>query len=163
MIRIGLKRRRALRGIEHAQAAGEREIEQQCLADSHAVLDEMVNDLTMHGDPNAALRRMMQQGLRDRNGEEMMGLRDMLRRLRERRREMLERYDLGGVYEDIAERLRDIVDQEREGIDERIDDAQRGADQRQQELVEEVADERRRQLDELPPDLAGKVQSLQQY
>src|SRR5215510_10504167 len=115
------------------------------------------------GDLDAAMRRMLQQGLRDRNGEELMGLRDMMQRLRERRKEMLEQYDLGGVYEDIAERLREIVDQEREGIEQRVDDAQRSGDQRQQEIVEEVADQRRQQLNELPPDLASKVQSLQEY
>src|SRR5262245_42410322 len=131
--------------------------------DADALLDEMTDDLLYHGDLHAAMRRMLQQGLRDRNGEELMGLRDMMQRLRERRKEMLERYDLGGVYEDIAERLREIVDQEREGIEQRVDDAQRGGDQRQQEIVEEVADQRRQQLNELPPDLASKVQSLQEY
>ena len=131
--------------------------------DADALLEEMMDDLATHGDPNAALRRMMQQGLRDRNGEDMMGLRDMLQRLRQRRRDMLEQYDLGGVYEDIAERLRDVVDQEREGIEERVDDAQRGGDERQQEIVEQVAEQRRQELNQLPPDLAGKVQALQEY
>src|SRR4051795_9010618 len=131
--------------------------------DADALLDEMTDDLLYHGDLHAALRRMLQQGLRDRNGEEMMGLRDMMQRLRERRKEMLEQYDLGGVYEDIAERLRDIVDQEREGIEQRVDDAQAHGDQRQQEIVEEVAEQRRQQLEGLPPDLASKVQSLQEY
>ena len=131
--------------------------------DADAVLDEMMDDLVYHGDLHAAMRRMMQQGLRDRNGEQMMGMREMMERLRQRRREMLEQYDLGGVYEDIAERLREIVDEEREGIERRIDDAQRGGDQRQQEIVEQSADAHREQLDQLPPDLAGRVQELQQY
>ena len=52
---------------------------------------------------------------------------------------------------------------EREGIDRRLDDATTSGDRRRQEIVEDVADERRRQLEELPPDLAGKVQALQQY
>ncbi len=131
--------------------------------DADALLDEMTDDLLYHGDLHAAMRRMMQDGLRDRNGDELMGVRDMLRRLRERRREMLDRYDLGGVYEDIAERLREIVDEEREGIERRIDDAARGGDPRQQEIVEAAADQHRDQLDQLPPDLAGRVQELQQY
>src|SRR4029450_6677725 len=92
----------------------------------------MTDDLLSHGDLHAALRRMLQQGLRDRNGEELMGLRDMMQRLRERRKEMLERYDPGG-------------------------------DARQREIVEEVGEQRRQQLNEMPPDLAGKVQSLQEY
>ena len=131
--------------------------------DADALLDEMTDDLLYHGDLHAAMRRMMQQGLRDRNGEDLMGMQEMLQRLRERRKEMLERYDLGGVYEDIADRLREIVDEEREGIERRVDDAQRGGDQRQQEIVEQVADQRREQLDQLAPDLASRVQELQQY
>ncbi len=53
----------------------------------------------------------------------------MLEKLRQRRREQLDRYDLGGVYEEIAERLDEIVDQEREGIDRRLDEARQSGDQ----------------------------------
>ncbi len=88
--------------------------------DADALLEEMSDDLLYHGDLNAALRRLMQQGFRDRNDEELMGLRDMLERLRQRRREELERRDLGGVYDDIAEKLREVTEQERAGIDRPI-------------------------------------------
>jgi len=54
--------------------------------DADALLEEMSDDLLYHGDLNAALRRLMQQGFRDRNDEELMGLRDMLERLQQRRR-----------------------------------------------------------------------------
>src|SRR5437667_4031542 len=131
--------------------------------DAESLLDEMSDDLLYHGDLNAALRRMMQQGFRDRNDERLMGLREMLEQLRERRRQELESRDLGGVYDDIAEQLNEVVDMEREGIDRRVDDATRSGDQRRQELVEDVAEERRRQLDEMPPDLAGRVQAMQNY
>ena len=131
--------------------------------DADSLMDEMSDDLLYHGDLNAALRRLMQQGFRDRNGEELMGLREMLERLRERRREELERRDLGGVYDDVAEQLGEVVDMEREGIDRRVDEAGRSGDQRRQELVDDVAELRRRELDELPPDLAGRVQALQNY
>ncbi|MGH9032174.1 MAG: VWA domain-containing protein [Acidimicrobiia bacterium] len=131
--------------------------------DADSLLSEMSDDLLYHGDLNAALRRLLQQGFRDRNDEELMGLRDMLERLRQRRREELERRDLGGVYDDIAEKLNEIVDQERAGIDRRVDDARESGDRRRQEIVDELAGERRRQLEELPPDLASKVQSLQSY
>jgi uncharacterized protein with von Willebrand factor type A (vWA) domain len=131
--------------------------------DADALLEEMTDDLLYHGDLNAALRRMMQQGFRDRQGRDVDGLREMLERLRERRREQLDRYDLGGVYEDIARQLDEIVEQEREGIDRRLDDARQSGDRRREELLEDLARERRQQLDELPPDLAGRVQELQQY
>ena len=131
--------------------------------DADALLDEMTDDLLYHGDLHAALRRLMQQGMEDRNGDQLMGLREMLQRLREQRREMLDRYDLGGVYEEIAEQLREVVDQEREGIERRVDDANASNDKRRQEIVDDLARQRREELDQLPPDLAGKVNALQQY
>ncbi|GIU85541.1 MAG: hypothetical protein KatS3mg009_0056 [Acidimicrobiia bacterium] len=131
--------------------------------DADSLLDEMTDDLLYHGDLHAALRRMMQQGFRDRQGRDVAGLREMLERLRERRREQLDRYDLGGVYEEIAQRLDEIVEQEREGIDRRVDDARRSGDRRREELLEDLARERREQLDRLPPDLAGRVGELQRY
>src|SRR3954468_8879462 len=131
--------------------------------DAESLLDEMSDDLLYHGDLNAALRRMMQQGFRDRNDERLMGLREMMERLRERRRQELESRDLGGVYDDIAEQLNEVVDMEQEGIERRVEEATRSGDQRRQELVEDVAEQRRRELEELPPDLAGRVQSLQEY
>src|ERR1700730_12732178 len=78
---------------------------------------EITDGLLYHGDLNAPLRRMMQSGFRDRNGERLQGLREMLENLRRKRKDTLERYDLGGVYDDIAEELRNIVSTEREALE----------------------------------------------
>src|SRR4029079_19498638 len=86
--------------------------------DADAVLEEITDDLLYHGDLHAALRRMMQQGFKDRNGDQVMGMRDLMERLRRRRRDHLEQDDLGGVYEEIAESLREVLDMERQGLDE---------------------------------------------
>src|ERR1700710_1546318 len=86
--------------------------------DADSILAEITDDLLYHGDLNAALRRLMQSGFRDRNGERVQGMRELMEKLRRRRRDELERYDLGGVYDDIAQSLRDVVDTEREGIDQ---------------------------------------------
>jgi uncharacterized protein with von Willebrand factor type A (vWA) domain len=131
--------------------------------DADDVFAELTDDLLVHGDLNQALQRLLQRGFRDRNGERIAGMREMLERVRQRRREMLDRHDLGGPYEDIAERLREIVSQERAGIDSLVDEAKASGDQRRADLTEEVASERRMQLDLLPPDLAGQVESLQEY
>ena len=131
--------------------------------DADAVLEEITDDLLYHGDLHAALRRMMQQGFRDRNGDQVMGMRDLMERLRRRRRDQLERYDLGGVYEEIAESLREVLDMEREGLDELAREAQESGDARRQEITDQVVEERNLQLDMLPPDLAGMVQELQKY
>ncbi|MDE3205984.1 MAG: hypothetical protein KGQ66_17390 [Acidobacteriota bacterium] len=131
--------------------------------DADDVFSELTDELLFHGDLNQALQRLLQRGFTDRNGERIAGLREMLERLRERRREMLQRHDLGGPYEEMAERLRQILDQERQGIDGLEEEARSSGDQRRQEITSEVAAERRMALDLLPPDLAGQVQSLQEY
>jgi uncharacterized protein with von Willebrand factor type A (vWA) domain len=131
--------------------------------DADAILAEVTDDLLYHGDLNAALRRMLQSGFRDRNGEKVQGMRELLEKLRRKRREELERHDLGGVYDDIAQSLRDVVDMEQAGIDELEREARESGDQRRQEITEQVATEKRTELDLLPPDLAGMVKSLSNY
>ena len=131
--------------------------------DATDIFSEITDDLLYHGDLNAALRRMMQSGFQDANGERMQGLREMLEKLREKRREALESHDLGGVYDEIARELRDVVEQERAAIDELAQEARDSGDARRQELTDEVAAERHAALDLLSPDLANMVRELQQY
>ena len=131
--------------------------------DAEDVLAELTDDLLYHGDLNAALRRMLQHGFRDRNDQRVQGMRELLEKLRRRRRERLEQYDLGGVYDDIAQQLRDIVEQERDALHQLSEEARLSGDERRREITDQVVDERRMQLDFLPPDLAGQVQQLQQY
>ena len=131
--------------------------------DADALLGEMTDDLLYHGDLNAAMRRMMQQGFRDRDGRDLQGLREMLDKLRSRRQEMLDRYDPSGVFEEINQRLDDILDAEREGMERRRAEARESGDQRREQVVDDLARERREQLDQLPGDLPGRVSELQQY
>ena len=131
--------------------------------DADDVFSELTDELLYHGDLNQALQRLLQRGFTDRNGERIAGMREILERLRQRRQEMLDRHDLGGPYEDVARRLREIVDQERAGIDALQQEARDSGDQRRADITDEVAAERRMALDLLPPDLAGQVQALQEY
>ena len=131
--------------------------------DADSVFEEITDDLLYHGDLNAALRRMMQQGFQDRNGERVQGLRELMERLRNQRQEIKDRGDLGGVYGEIAEELGDIIDEERLGIDRQTLDAEASGDQRRAELARESSAERNFRLDMLPDDLAGRVRDLQNY
>jgi len=93
----------------------------------------------------------------------VQGIRDMLEQLRRKRRDELEKYDLGGVYDDIAKELRDVIDMERRSLDEQLADARASGDERRQETAESATEMRQLQLDMLPPDLAGMVKELQEY
>jgi uncharacterized protein with von Willebrand factor type A (vWA) domain len=130
------------------------------------IFGEITDDLLYHGDPNAALRRMMQSGFQDQDGERVQGIREMLEKLRRKRRDELEKHDLGGVYDDIAQELRDVVDMEHDSLDEMAREAREAGeagDHRRQEITEQVVSERHLQLDMLSPDLAGQVRDLQNY
>jgi uncharacterized protein with von Willebrand factor type A (vWA) domain len=131
--------------------------------DADAVLEQITDDLLYHGDLHAALRRLLQQGFRDRQGQDVQGVRDLMNRLRQERQERLDRYDLGGVYDEIAEELREVVQQERDEIDRQLQQARDSGDPRREETAQGAADERNMQLEMLPPDLAGMVRELQSY
>ena len=131
--------------------------------DADAIFEEITDDLLYHGDLNAALRRLMQQGFSDDEGNDVQGMRELMQRLRDARRERLENTNLGGVYDEIADALRDVVDMERSALDRRLDEARQSGDARQQELAEATTTEKHMHLDMLPPDLAGQVQSLSSY
>ena len=131
--------------------------------DATSIFEEITDDLLYHGDLNAALRRAMQSGFKDRNGEQVKGLREMLEELRRKRRETLEQHDLGGVYDEIAHDLREVVEKERAAIDDMAREARESGDARRQELTDQVAAERHASLDLLSPDLAGMVRDLQSH
>ncbi len=131
--------------------------------DADAVFEELTDELLYHGDVNSALRRMMQDGMTDRNGERIKGLREILEQLRAQRAEKLAQHDLGGVYDEISRELDDIVDEERHAIDNARRAAQDSGDPRRAENAEQAAADRHLQLDLMPPDLAGKVRDLQNY
>ncbi len=131
--------------------------------DADAAFDELTDELLYHGDVNAALRRMMQDGVRDRNGEQLQGLRELLDKVRQERQARLDRHDLGGVYDEIKAELDDIVDEERHAIDNARRDAQNSGDERRAQNAQAAADERNMRLDLLPDDLAGKVHELDAY
>ncbi len=127
--------------------------------DADHLFGELADDLMYHGDVDSALRRLMHGGFSDRNGRAMAGTREMLERLRERRRDLLEQYDLGGVYDGIAETLRDVVRIERHALEDLRDGARASSDP----LRAEDATMKNTELDMLPPDLAGQVKALSGY
>ena len=131
--------------------------------DADSVMSELADELIHHGDPTAALRRIMQQGMRDRNGRNIEGVRQALERLRQKRNEIRERGNIGHEFDDVANELNDIVDEERLAIDSVERAAEQSGDQRRAEVARDSAMERRLRLDMLPDDLAAKIDELSHY
>ena len=137
---------------------------QESLADdADAILKELTEDLLANGDLHEALQRMLNRGWETPDGERIQGLRELYEQLRMEREDLLEQGDLGGAYSEIAAELQDVLREERLGIERLEGDARDSADQRRQEVTDQVATERRMQLDLLPNDLAGQVRGLQHY
>ena len=139
--------------------------------DAFDVMAEMSDDLLYHGDPNSALRRLMQEGFEDRNGDRVQGLREMLQKLREEREQRLGDHNLGGVYDEISEALDDLISTERQSLNDReaLADMQLGdpdttdQDRRNAELAKDSTINKNMELGMMPDDLAGRVRSLQNY
>ncbi len=127
------------------------------------VMNEITDDVLYHGDLDAALRRLLQDGLETPDGERIQGLRELMERLRDRRRDLLDQHDLGGVYDDIAQRLRDVVDTERAALDAQLAEAEASGNERRADLARESVEQHRMELDLLAPDLAGMVRDLSDY
>ena len=140
--------------------------------DEDSLLESMSDDILAHGDVNRALRNLFQQGLSGEQGERIEGLRDLIKRLKQQRQRQLERYNLESLMDDLKQRLDDVVDTERSGIDKRLQEAQRQldeagdeADQLQQpmQLLEERARRSREVLDALPESPSGAIRELSEY
>jgi uncharacterized protein with von Willebrand factor type A (vWA) domain len=131
--------------------------------DAEGILGELTDDLLYHGDLNAALRRLMREGMTDADGNRIEGLREMMERIRQRKQELEESGDLGGVYSEIADALKDIVDEERHAVENAVREAEASGDERRAETARDAAMERNFRLDMMPDDLAGMVRELQNY
>jgi len=118
--------------------------------DADDLLAAMSDDLMSHGDLWRALKRLFQQGIRTPHGQRAPGLQDLLKRLRQRRQQELDRYDLGSALEDIKKKLEQVIHTEREGIRRELGDGPAAA-------------QKQETLDQLPPDPAGRIRELQRY
>ncbi|MDQ3413198.1 MAG: VWA domain-containing protein [Chloroflexota bacterium] len=91
--------------------------------DADELMRAMSDDLMQDGDLNRALQRLFRWGFEQPDGEHVPGLRELMQRLRERRQQQLDRYDLSSILDDIKQRLDEIVATERAGIQQRLDNA----------------------------------------
>ncbi len=123
------------------------------------VLAAIADDLTEYGDLRWALRNLMSRGM-PTGDQRVQGLRDIMRKLRDRRRERLEQFDLSSVMRDIEQQLARIVQMEQDTIDEWMD---RDDDEYADRVLKEIAERNQEALDDLPEDVGGKMKTLEGY
>lgn len=139
--------------------------------DADELMEAMSDDLLDDGDLWRALQKMLRRGAENEQGDKMKGLRDLMEQLRQKRRDNLDQYDMGSVMEDLKEKLENVLKTEREGIDKRVEEgrekvaASDSPDEQAgfQKMLERMAEQKRKQLDQLPDDMPGQIRDLQNY
>jgi uncharacterized protein with von Willebrand factor type A (vWA) domain len=138
--------------------------------DADEILDAMADDVMAEGDLAEALRRLMERGWRtsDASRPDLTGLNELRERLRRRREELQERYQLRDVLADVRQELDEIVAQERMGIERRLDEAATpgdpsASDQALRAMLRDAAARRIDQLDALPRDVGERIRKLEEY
>ena len=92
------------------------------------LVDRVADEMLETGDLRRVLRRMMQFGTDFPGGQRMQGLRDLLERLQQRRDQNLEQYNLDSMMDDIQEKLDQIIERERQTVEDALKDAPQGKD-----------------------------------
>jgi uncharacterized protein with von Willebrand factor type A (vWA) domain len=141
--------------------------------DANELMDQLSDELLNQGDVMRALRDLFRNGMQNQQGMQLTGLRDLMERLKNQRRQQLQRHNMDSVVDDLKERLENILQTEREGIDRRLEQARDQvsqapeAERPQQEnlykLLEQRAQRNLDKLDNLPEGLGGQIQELMEY
>ncbi len=142
--------------------------------DADELLNELGRSLMSYGDLSYSLQLMQRGGLRDSQGRRLPGIQELLQKLRQRREGQLTKYKLNSVVDEIRQKLNKILELERQGIQDRLEEARRKASEGAGELspevqnrllkaVEDRAAQNLKKLDELPPDIGGRMRELAQY
>jgi uncharacterized protein with von Willebrand factor type A (vWA) domain len=107
-------------------------------------------------------------------GRRLGGIQDLLQQLRQRRQGQLDKYKLSSVVDEIRQKLGNILETERKGIQRRLDEARQKAEGTADDLnleilenllkvVEDKAAQNLAKLDNLPHDIGGQIKELTQY
>jgi len=126
---------------------------QRIKLDAEQLFEKLAEALSYTDDVQQALDWLLRQGL-DLDGVRVMGLDELLAEVREQMRERLAKFNLDEALDEPRLRLVDILDREREALDELTRAGDEGA----------LAREKRAFLDDLPDSPAEAIQRLaQQY
>ena len=133
---------------------------QQAPLSADDVLGAIAEDLMEYGDLKWAMRNLLSRGMTMPEGGYIQGLRDMLKQLREQKRERLQQFDLSSVMQDIEQKLAEILSMEQNTVDEWLDqDSETFAN----DVLRKIAERSQETLDGLPDDSAGRMKALEKY
>jgi uncharacterized protein with von Willebrand factor type A (vWA) domain len=131
--------------------------------DETDLLSEITDDIIYHGDVSAALRRLLRQGFLTKDGDNIMGLDDIVEAIRNKKEEIKERVDPLSIYEDVQNKLEEILDIEKQEIHKLKTLLENSNNKRQQEISNEALTLKELKLEFLGDDIPTQINSLNSY
>ena len=129
--------------------------------DAEAIMNRISEDVFAGSDFEFAMRRILSSGWRTPGQQRLQGIEELVEQVRRRRLEQLNRFNLEGIFDDIAERLDRIISQERNAIRDRISATE--PDSAARRILDKVAQPKLERLDSLTPEPGTALKELQDY
>ncbi len=131
--------------------------------DPAELLDRLSEDLLESGDVERALDRLVREGFTTTGGEHVTGLRELLERVRARRRELERAADPSGVLERYRERLDRIDEIEDAALEDLARAADASGDERRREVTERYVSDQRVARSLMGASVPERLTGLQTY
>ncbi|MBI4233900.1 MAG: VWA domain-containing protein, partial [Chloroflexi bacterium] len=139
------------------------------------LMEQLSEQLMGQGDISSALRSIAQRGVRGHNGQRLSGVQDIIQRLRQRRQDALDRYNLGSLLDQLREQLEEVLRLERGGVERRLQGLAEKAKELQQQgmgggveeellrRMERLARKSQEFLEQLPKETPSAIRKLREY
>jgi uncharacterized protein with von Willebrand factor type A (vWA) domain len=131
--------------------------------DVDELLALLADDYMENGDLDEAMDRLLREGYETEDGERIEGLRELLERTRQRRRELEQQADPDGEMQKYRDWLDEIEVTEELELDQLIEDAQESGDERRQEVTRDLVDQRKMERDLMSDRLAERLGEYRNY
>ncbi len=133
-------------------------------------MEALSDDLISSSDLDSALSKLLENGFKGDLDRDMKGLSELLKQLYEKRQELLKKYDLNSIMDDMEGRLQKIKQTERQGIKKKLAEAKEKYERTEDEddlrnlkTLQKLAENKLAFLDQLPQDTSAAVNKLMEY
>jgi uncharacterized protein with von Willebrand factor type A (vWA) domain len=131
--------------------------------DVEEMLRMLADDFMENGDLEEAMDRLLREGFTTDSGERVEGLREILERTRQKRRELEQQADPDGEMQRYREWLEDIEAIESNELEELLSEAEASNDQRRQEVTRDLVDQKKMQRDLMSDRLGDRLGEYRDY
>jgi uncharacterized protein with von Willebrand factor type A (vWA) domain len=127
--------------------------------DADEIMEAISEDLLRDGNIDLALQKAFRWGFQTRDGNHIGGMRELLERLRQQRKDLLDQHDFGSLFDDLRKELDEIVDIEKQTLSDRIDTARNAGEEGAKNYLER----KQATLENLGPDTSDQLRRLKDY